>query len=46
MTITIHAAVPLCFIAAGLLGTIGKWLQACWPLVLAGGIVWAIVGAM
>lgn len=45
MTITIHHAVPLLFGLAGLLGTVGgKWAAACWPLVLAGSIVWAIVG--
>lgn len=42
MTITIHHIVPVG--VAGLLGTVGKWTSACWPLVLAASIVWAIIG--
>lgn len=45
MTITlVHHVVPLLFAIAGLLGTIGKWTQACWPLVLAGSVVWLVLG--
>lgn len=40
----VHHVVPLLFAVAGLLGTIGKWTQACWPLVLAASVVWLVVG--
>lgn len=44
MTVTIHSAVPLLFVAAGLCGIIPRAGVACWPLVLAAGLVWVIVG--
>lgn len=44
LALSIHTVVPVLFGIAGLLGTIGKWTGACWPLVLAGSIVWAVLG--
>ena len=43
-SLTIHSVVPALFVAAGLLGTIGKWTAACWPLVLAASVIWLLVG--
>lgn len=39
----VHHAAPILFGVAGLLGTVGKWTQACWPLVLAGSVIWLVV---
>lgn len=44
MSEIIHHAPAVLIAAAGLLGTIGKWTQACWPLMLAAGVIMFVIG--